>query len=112
MVGGPYMADNLQAMAPLGRMVIVAIMGGDAEPMPLRHLMGKRLSVRGTMLRARPLEEKIAATRLFDEQVNPLLADGRVRPIVDKVYALDQVAEAHRYLEANESFGKVILSLD
>ena len=73
--------------------------------------MSKRLRIIGTVLRARPLEEKIAATRAFSERVNPLLERGIVRPIVDKVFPLAAVADAHRYMEANASFGKIVLEV-
>jgi NADPH:quinone reductase-like Zn-dependent oxidoreductase len=63
------------------------------------------------MLRARPLEEKIAATRAFAAQVCPLLERGIVRPTVDRVFGLDHIADAHRYLESNASFGKVVLEI-
>jgi NADPH:quinone reductase-like Zn-dependent oxidoreductase len=63
----------------------------------------------GSVLRARPLEEKIEVTRAFARHVNPLLASGRVKPIVDRVFELHEVAAAHAYLESDASFGKVIL---
>jgi NADPH:quinone reductase-like Zn-dependent oxidoreductase len=62
-------------------------------------------------LRARSLEEKIAATRAFAAQVGPLLARGVVRPVVDRVFRLDQIADAHRHLESNKTFGKVVLEV-
>jgi NADPH:quinone reductase-like Zn-dependent oxidoreductase len=72
-------------------------------------MLRKRLTIIGTTLRARPLEEKIAATRRFAEQVVPWLARGLVRPVVDSVYPFEAVREAQARMESNEVFGKVIL---
>lgn len=110
-VGGPYLAGNLGALAMKGRMVVLATMGGSQEAIPLRHLTAKRLTLMGTVLRARPLEEKVAVTRAFAHHVNPLLSQRRVRPIIDRVFELDEVAAAYTYLESNESFGKVVLRI-
>ena len=84
-------------------------MAGRDAALPLGMILGKRLTIRGTVLRARPLEEKIAVTRAFAAQVVPLLARGVVRPVVDRVFPLDQIAAAHRHLESNATFGKVVL---
>jgi NADPH:quinone reductase-like Zn-dependent oxidoreductase len=74
-------------------------------------VLGKRLTIVGTVLRARPLEEKILATRAFAAQVVPLLERGTVRPVVDRVFPLTQIADAHHYLESNATFGKVVIDL-
>jgi putative PIG3 family NAD(P)H quinone oxidoreductase len=110
-VGGPYLADNLASLAPLGRIVVLAAMGGGKAPLPFGLLMSKRARVMGSVLRARPLEEKIEVTRAFARHVNPLLAAGTVRPIVDRVMPLSDVAAAHTYMESDASFGKVILTV-
>ncbi len=110
-VGGPYMAENLAALASGGRVVVIGIMGGPKAQLDLSVLMRKRGEVIGTVLRPRPLEEKIRATRLFAKDVLPLLAHGKVRPIVDAVLPLDRVREAHERLERNDSFGKLVLAL-
>ena len=72
-------------------------------------VMSKRLTIVGTVLRSRSAEEKATATRLFAREVVPLLADGRVTPVVDRVYKLEEVREAHARMESNESFGKIVL---
>ncbi|MDQ3810266.1 MAG: NAD(P)H-quinone oxidoreductase [Chloroflexota bacterium] len=110
-VGGAYVAADLEALAMNGRVVVLATQAGGEVQLPLGHLMGKRMRLMGSTLRPRPLEEKILLTRMFAAQVNPLLASGRVRPIVDSVFDLAQVAEAHARLESNQTFGKVILRL-
>ena len=74
--------------------------------------MRKRLRIMGTSLRTRSLEEKATATRLFAEHVVLLLANGSVRPVVDSVFQMDKVSEAHQRIESNETFGKVILTID
>jgi NADPH:quinone reductase-like Zn-dependent oxidoreductase len=74
-------------------------------------LLFKRLSVRGTTLRARPLEEKAAATRAFEKSILPHIASGRVKVVVDRAFALEDVAAAHDYLASNANFGKVVLEL-
>ncbi len=110
-VGGPYLAANVTALAQRGRMVVLATMGGQSEVLPLGMLMGKRLRIMGSVLRARPLEEKIAVTQAFIRHVNPLLETGAVRPIVDRVFPLEEVAAAQSYMESNQSFGKVVLQM-
>jgi putative PIG3 family NAD(P)H quinone oxidoreductase len=109
LVGAVYLAGSLDALAQLGRMVCVGTVSGATSPIDLRLLLRKRLTIVGTVLRARPLDEKIAATRLFEHHVLPLLADGRVHPIVDRVLSFAEAADAHRALESNQTFGKVVL---
>jgi NADPH:quinone reductase len=75
-------------------------------------VMGKRLTLQGTMLRARSDEEKATAIRLFANHVVPLLSDSSVRPVVDRTYKIDEVREAHARIESNESFGKIVLLFD
>lgn len=112
LVGGPYVAASVDAMAPLGRLILIGTMAGGSSELPLGRVLGGRLTIRGTVLRARPLEEKILATRAFAAQVGPLLADGIVRPVVDSVFPLDRIAEAHERVESNQTFGKVVLRMD
>ncbi len=110
-VGAAYAAENVRALAPRGRVVVVGTLGGRAGEVDLSLLMRKRGEILGTVLRPRPLEEKIRATRAFAKDVAPLLASGRVRPIVDAVFPLERAREAHERLERNDSFGKLVLSL-
>ncbi len=109
LVGGPYWEQNLAALAVRGRMVIVGTMGGPRVEANLGALMGKRLRVHGTVLRARPLEEKATLVQAFVARVLPLIAAGTIRPVVDRVFELDDVSEAHRYMETNANFGKIVL---
>ena len=111
-IGAPYWDRNIASMALKGRMVIVGTMAGATHEVNIGALMGKRLRVHGTVLRARPIEEKIALNQQFVRHVLPLLADGRIRPVVDSVFPLEEVAEAHRYMESNANFGKIVLSME
>jgi len=108
-VGGSYLADNLRSLAPKGRMIVVGLMGGSTAELDLNALLRGRLQIRGTTLRARPLEEKALAVRAFEKMVLPHLASGRIRTVVDRALPLAEAAEAHRIIERNENFGKVVL---
>lgn len=109
LVGAEYLNANLSAIAPQGRMMLVGTTSGSKAMLDFGVVMSKRLAIRGTVLRARSPEEKARATRLFARHVVPLLADGVVRPVIDKVYRLEEIREAHQRLESNESFGKIVL---
>ena len=109
LVGGPYMAGNLEALALGGRWVVVGISGGPKAELDLRSLMGKRASITGTVLRARPLEEKIELARTFVERVVPDFATGVLEAVVDRIYPAEEAAEAHRWMEGNANFGKILL---
>lgn len=111
LVGGAYFGASIAAAAPLGRIVLVGTLAGRETPVPLGAILAKRLTIIGTVLRARPLEEKILATRAFAAQIVPLLERGAVRPVVDRVFPLEEIAEAHRYLESNATFGKVVVAV-
>jgi putative PIG3 family NAD(P)H quinone oxidoreductase len=111
LVGAAYFEANLAALATQGRLMLVGTTSGAQATLNIGVVMSKRLKLRGTVLRARSAEEKAQATRLFAKHVVPLLAAGSVRPVVDRVYKLEQVREAHLRLESNESFGKVVLEI-
>lgn len=108
-VGGPYLAENLAALAPGGRIVVIGTMGGAKPVVDLGLLMRARGSVVGTVLRPRPIEEKIAATQAFVRDVLPLVAQGKVKPVVDAALPADQARAAHERMEKNDSFGKLVL---
>jgi len=110
-VGASYLERNLRALAVKGRMVVVGMLGGINADLSLATLLAKRLRIIGTVLRSRPLEERIAATRLFEKTVIPHLAKGRIRPVVDRTFALEQAADAHRYMESNANYGKIVLAI-
>lgn len=108
-LGGPAFEGNVAALATLGRLVVVGLLAGPMATVDLATLMRKRITVVGTTLRARPVEEKVAATRMFAERVVPWLARGVVRPVVDRVYPFEAVREAQERVRSNLGFGKVIL---
>ncbi len=109
-VGAPYAAENLAALGPRGRIVVVGTLGGSDAAVDLRVLMRARGAIFGTVLRPRPLEEKIAATQAFARDVLPLVASGEVKPVVDRVVPGGRAREAHERMERNESFGKIVLA--
>ncbi len=108
-VGAPYMPENLAALAPQGTVVVVGTLGGPKATVDLGVLMRARGRIVGTVLRPRPLFEKIQATQAFARDVLPLVAAGRVKPVLDRAWPASQVKEAHEQLERNDSFGKVVL---
>ncbi len=108
-VGSPYLGDNLHALATQGRLVLIGLMGGAKGEIDLSLIQRKRLRLIGTVLRARPLEEKIAVTQAFARQVVPLIERGVVRAVIDRVFDLEAAAEAHRYMESNANIGKIVL---
>ena len=110
-IGGPYWDQNIASMAVLGRLVEVGLMGGGRVEVDLGQLMGKRLQVTGPGLRGRTLDEKLAVTAQFKRHVLPRLASGSMKPIVDRTFPLEEVADAHRYMETNANFGKIVLTI-
>ena len=109
LVGGPALEGNLKALAPRGRMIIVGLTAGRSAPLDLGLVLSKRLTIVGTALRSRSLEEKAALTRDFEREVMPLFAAGRVSPVLDRVFPMAEAGEAHRTMEANLHFGKLVL---
>jgi putative PIG3 family NAD(P)H quinone oxidoreductase len=112
LVGGPALAGNIQALARGGRMIVVGLTGGRSAPIDLGAVLSKRLTIVGTVLRARTLEEKIGVTARFAAEVLPLLEGGFVRPVVEHRYPLAEAAAAHRQLESDAVFGKLVLTCD
>lgn len=110
-IGAKYLERNVKALAVGGRMVVVGMLGGIAAELNLAMLLAKRAEIRGTVLRPRPLEEKIRATKAFETAVLPHLASGRIKPLVDCVFGLEQASKAHAYMETNENFGKIVLAI-
>jgi NADPH:quinone reductase-like Zn-dependent oxidoreductase len=109
LVGGAYVDEDIRAAQPLGRIVLVGLLAGARTELDLGGILRKRLRVFGTVLRSRPLEEKIAAMRTFEAQVVPLLSRGLIVPVIDTVMDLDAAAEAHTRMASNAGFGKIVL---
>lgn len=109
LVGGPYLEGNQRVIATQGRHIVVGVPGGSDTSVSLGRLMGKRASIRGTVLRARPLPEKADLAQAFSEDVLPGFTSGELEPVVDKIFPAAEAAEAHRYMEENRNFGKILL---
>jgi NADPH:quinone reductase len=108
-VGGDYLARNLDAVAVGGHIVQVGVMADAKATFPLGALLPKRATLVGTVLRARPLEEKIAITQQFAREVLPLFDAGLLAPVIDRRFRLDQIDDAHRYMESNANVGKIVI---
>lgn len=108
LVGGPGVEASLRALALRGRLVVVGLLGGATATLPLGVLLSRRLRVEGTVLRMRPIEEKIALAQAFAARGLPLLGDAR--PVVDTVLPATSASEAHTRMEADASFGRIVLT--
>lgn len=111
LVGAPHMVENVTALARGGRLVIVGARPGDEATLTLRDLMSRRAHVIGTTLRTRPPEEKARLVQDFGRQIVPLLAAGRIAPIIDRVFPLAEAADAIDYVRQPGKFGKVLVKL-
>jgi len=110
-VGAALFDDNIAALKPDGRLVVIGIMGGSSATLNLGLLLVKRLRLLGSTLRSQPEAVKARLAAALEAEVLPALADGRARITLDSVYPLAAVADAHRYVEDNRNLGKVVLSL-
>jgi putative PIG3 family NAD(P)H quinone oxidoreductase len=111
LVGGDWAAAGISVLAPRGRLMCVGTLAGGGATIDLRRVLSRRLTIRGTVLRGRTLEEKIAATDAFARDALPLLASGQIRPVIDGIYPLESAAEAHARLERGDTIGKLVLTI-
>ncbi len=111
LVGAPNMEANFEAIAVLGRIVVVGNGAGHKFEMNLRHLMSKRARLMGTLLRARPIEQKAAAVLAFGRQVVPQLESGRCEPVIDSTFEIADARAAYDRLAGSGKFGKVLVSV-
>ncbi len=109
-MGGSYLGRNVSALATGGRLVVIGMQGGRKAELDLGALLSKRASVTATSLRSRPLAEKAEIVQGVRDEVWPLVEEGRIRPIVDRRLPMTEAAEAHRLVESNDHFGKVLLT--
>ncbi len=109
-IGASYLNKHLTVLKTKGRLVLIGLMGGSSGEINLASVVGKRLRIIGSVLRAQSRQEKAEITRGFINDVLPLLAEGRVRPVIDRVFPITQVEEAHHYLRQGDLFGKVVLT--
>ncbi len=111
MVGGDYLARNIRALAVEGRLVQIAVREGAEATIPLGLLMVKRLVLTGSTLRPRTVARKGAIADALRENVWPLLAEGRIRPVIHATFALDEAARAHALMESSAHIGKIVLTV-
>ena len=110
LVGGTYLQVDIEVCKPKGRIVLVGLLAGASAQLDLGKILGKRLLLRGTVLRARPEWEKAQATAAFAAGVVPLLERGVLRPVIDRVFSLDDADKAYEELASNTTFGKLVLA--
>ena len=110
-IGGDYVERNIDAVAVGGRIIQVGVMGGGMIQVNVAKLLPKRASLIGTVLRGRPIDEKIAITQRFGAEILPLFDRGRVAPVIDRRFVLDDIALAHAAMEANENVGKIVIDV-
>jgi putative PIG3 family NAD(P)H quinone oxidoreductase len=110
-IGGDYVDRNIDALALKGTIVQVGTMGSGKATITVAKLMPKRACIVGTVLRARPLDEKIAISQRFEREIVPGFDTGRFKPVIDARFTLDEMADAHRMIEANANFGKIAIDV-
>lgn len=111
LVGGAYVPESLASLAERGRLVLVGLLAGARADVDLGVVLRRRLHVFGTVLRSRPLEEKILAARLLERHIAPLVASGVLQPVVDRVFPLARIADAYDVVARGEIVGKVVLDV-
>ena len=110
-IGGDYVNRNISVLRVGGRIVQVGTMGGGRTDVNIGMLLPKRATIIGTVLRSRPLEEKIAITRRFTAEMLPLFDDGRLVPVIDSRFTLSEIAAAHSYMETNANTGTILIDV-
>ena len=110
-IGGEYVERNVASLAVKGRIIQVGTMAGKPLPFNVGLLLAKRASITGTVLRARPIEEKIAITQRFAAEVLPLFETGALRPVIDSRYVFSDIAQAHEYMQSNGNVGKILVDI-
>jgi len=110
-VGAAYLNRNIEVLAPGGRLVNIGVMGGRRAEIDLGMVLGRSLRLIGSRLRHRPLPEKIGIIQKFEERFWPLLTDGRLTPVIDRVFPITEAGSAHEYVRENRNIGKVILEI-
>ena len=110
-IGGDYVERNIASLAVKGHIIQVGVMAGKPVPFNIGLLLGKRASITGTVLRARPLEEKIAISQRFASEMLPLFSTGQLKPVIDSVYAFADIASAHEYMASNGNVGKIVITV-
>ena len=110
-IGGQYTIDNIKSLRVGGRLIQVGVMGEQTVELPLGMLLPKRAAIVGTVLRARPVEEKIALTQRVQAELLPLFDQGTLKPVIDSRFLLDDIVQAHRHMESNANVGKILVDV-
>src|SRR6185312_13450489 len=101
LVGGGYVSEDLACLAPRGRIVLIGLTGGASADLSLGAVLQKRAAIIGTVLRARPLEEKILAAKMLEREIAPLFEAGKLAPVIDRVLPLADARAAHEAMQRN-----------
>lgn len=109
-VGAAYLPQNVQVIAKQGRLIVIGLMGGVKGELNLGQLLGKRASIHGSVLRSRSQEEKARLTKSFYEEMLGKFTTGELKPIIDDVLSMSDIQAAHRRMDPNETFGKLVLA--
>lgn len=109
LVGGDYINEDIKAANLKGRIILVGLLAGSKCQVDLSMVLRKRINLQGTTLRARSLDEKIAVCRAFSREICPLIAQGKLHANIDKVFAAEQIADAHKMMEEDANFGKLVV---
>ena len=110
-IGGDYVERNVASLAVKGHIIQVGVMAGKPLPFNVGLLLGKRASITGTVLRARPLDEKIAITQRFISEMLPLFDSGELKPVIDSVYPIADIAKGQEYMASNGNVGKIVITI-
>jgi tumor protein p53-inducible protein 3 len=110
-VGGAYLKRNLKVLGPNGRLVNIGLLGGNTAELDIGLVLGKSLRIIGSRLRSRSLEEKVNLSRKFKERFWPLLTEGKMQPVIDRIFPISEAQSAHEYVRQNKNVGKVILEV-
>ena len=111
MVGAEYFERNINVLRTNGRLVFIATLSGKVTQMDIRVLMAKRLTLKGSTLRARPLDEKIRIKEAFMSRFWSAFERGALKPIIDRIYPIEDVENAHSYMRNNQNTGKIVLEV-
>ena len=110
-IGGDYVERNVSSLAVKGHIIQVGVMAGKPLPFNVGLLLGKRASITGTVLRARPLDEKIAITQRFVAEMLPLFSTGALKPVIDSSYPIAEIAKGHEFMASNGNVGKIVIDI-
>lgn len=110
-VGGPFLNKNINSVKNGRVILILGLIGGVEAKINLNHLLPRRIKILTANMRTRPLSEKIAATNVFKDKILPLITTEKIKPVIDRVFKLEELAQAHQYMEENKNFGKIVIKI-